>query len=59
MVKAVFAGSDYRSHDEIQAATAAWLRRRNAEARRDRQARQRARDARRSRRAAAHRLAAA
>lgn len=59
MVKAVFAGSDYRSHDEIQAATAAWLRRRNTEARRDRQARQRARDARRARRAAARRLAAA
>ncbi len=36
MVKAVFAGSDYRDHAEIQAATAAYLRRRNAEARRDR-----------------------
>ena len=59
MVKAVFAGSDYRSHDEIQAATAAWLRRRNAEARRDREARQRARDTRRARRARARRLAAA
>ena len=30
MVKAVFAGSDYRDHDEIQAAVAAYLRRRNA-----------------------------
>lgn len=59
MVKAVFAGSDYRSHQEIQAATAAWLRRRNAEARRDREARQRARDARRARRATARRFAAA
>ena len=38
MVKAVFAGSDYRDHDEIQAAAAAYLRRRNAEARRDREA---------------------
>jgi hypothetical protein len=34
MVKAVFAGSDYRSHDEIQVAAAPWLRRRNAEVRR-------------------------
>jgi hypothetical protein len=34
MVKAVFAGSDYRSRDEIRTATSASLRRRNAEARR-------------------------
>lgn len=59
MVKAVFAGSGYRSHDEIEAVTAAYLRRRNAEARRDRAARQRARDARRTRRRAARRAAAA
>ena len=59
MVKAVFAGSDYRSHDEIQAVTAAYLRRRNAEARRDRADRQRARDVRRARRRRARRLAAA
>jgi transposase len=60
MVKAVFAGSDYRSHDEIQAATRAWLRRRNHDARRDATARRAARQARRaSRWAAARRLAAA
>lgn len=56
MVKAVFAGSDYRSHEEIENVTAAYLRRRNAEARRDRAARGRARDARRR---ASRRLAAA
>jgi transposase len=55
MVKAVFAGSDYRSHDEIRAATSAWLRRRNHDARRDRVARRAARDARRARRSAARR----
>jgi transposase len=59
MVKAVFAGSDYRSHDEIQAASGAWLRRRNADARRDRERRVTERDRRRARRAAARRLAAA
>jgi transposase len=58
MVKAVFAGSDYRTHDEIRAATSAWLRRRNAEARRERDARRAARDRRRTRRAAARRRAA-
>jgi len=43
MVKAVFAGSDYADHGEIQAASAVWLRRRNAEARRDRDERRAAR----------------
>ena len=46
MVKAVFAGSDYRDHDEIQAAVSAYLRRRNAEARRDRDERRAAQQAR-------------
>ena len=32
MVKAVFSGSDYRDHPEIQAAVAAYLRRRNCPA---------------------------
>jgi transposase len=59
MVKAVFAGSDYRTHDAIRAASGAWLRRRNAEARRDRERRAAERDRRRARRAAARRLAAA
>ena len=59
MVKAVFAGSNYRNHDEIQAATAAWLRRRNRDARREQAQRRTARDARRARRAAARRVAAA
>jgi hypothetical protein len=59
MVGAVFAGSDYPSHAEIRIATAAYLRRRNAEARRDRGLRARARDARRVRRVAARRRAAA
>ena len=58
MVKAVFAGSDYRDHAEIRSATAAWLRRRNTEAHRDREARRAARDRRRARRAATHRVAA-
>ncbi len=58
MVNAVFAGSDYRDHEEIRTATSAWLRRRNAEARRDRDARRAARDRRRARRAAARRVAA-
>ncbi len=58
MVKAVFAGSDYRTHEEIRTASCAWLRRRNAEARRDRDARAAARDHRRARRAAARRRAA-
>ena len=35
MVKAVFAGSDYRDHAEIQAAVSAYLRSSNAEARRE------------------------
>jgi transposase len=59
MVKAVFAGSDYRDHAEIQAATAAYLRRRNAEARRDRVERRAAQQARRRRRQADRRLRAA
>ncbi len=59
MVGAVFAGSDYRSHAEIQAATAAWLRRRNAEARRDRETRQHAKELRRMRRTRARQRAAA
>ena len=58
MVKAVFAGSDYRTHEEIRTASSAWLRRRNAEARRDRDARAAARYHRRARRAAARRRAA-
>ena len=58
MVKAVFAGSDYRDHDEIQAAVAAYLRRRNAEARRDRDERRAAQQARRVRRRAQRRLRA-
>jgi hypothetical protein len=58
MIKAVFAGSDYRDHDEIRAATSAWLRRRNAEARRDWDARWAARDRRRARRAVNRRRAA-
>ncbi len=58
MVKAVFAGSDYRTHEEIRTAASAWLRRRNAEARRDRDARAGARNHRRARRAAARRRAA-
>ena len=32
MVKAVFAGSDYQDHEEIQAAVASYLGSRNAEA---------------------------
>lgn len=36
MVDAVFAGSDYRDHDEIQAVCAAYFRRRNTDARRHR-----------------------
>jgi len=59
MVKAVFAGSDYRDHAEIQAATAAYLRRRNAEARRDRVERRAAQQARRRKRQADRRLRAA
>jgi len=59
MVKAVFAGSDYRDHAEIQAATAAYLRRRNAEARRERVARRAAQQARRRKRLADRRLRAA
>ena len=47
MVKAVFAGSDYPDHDAIRAATAVYLRRRNQEARRDRDQRRQARQARR------------
>jgi len=59
MVKAVFAGSDYRDHAEIQAAVAAYLRRRNAEARRDRVQRRAAQQARRRKRLADRRLRAA
>lgn len=59
MVKAVFAGSDYRAHAEIQAAVAAYLRRRNAEARRDRVQRRAAQQARRRKRLADRRLRAA
>jgi len=59
MVKAVFAGSDYRDHAEIQAAVAAYLRRRNAEARRDRVERRAAQQARRRQRLADRRLRAA
>jgi transposase len=50
MVKAVFAGSDYRDHDEIQAAVGTYLRRRNAEARRDHDERRAAQQAGRLRR---------
>jgi transposase len=59
MVKALFAGSDYADHDAIEAASAAYLRRRNAEARRDREQRRAAQAARRMRRARQRRLAAA
>jgi transposase len=59
MVKAVFAGSDYRDHAEIQAAVAAYLRRRNAEARRDRVQRRAAQQARRRKRLIDRRLRAA
>jgi len=59
MVKAVFAGSDYRDHAEIQAAVAAYLRRRNAEARRDRVERRAAQQTRRRKRLADRRLRAA
>lgn len=56
MVKAVFAGSNYTSHEEIQFASSGWLRRRNAEARRDREARRAAQQDRRRRRERARRL---
>jgi transposase len=59
MVKAVFAGSDYRDHAQIQTAVAAYLRRRNAEARRDRVERRAAQQARRRKRLADRRLRAA
>ena len=59
MVKAVFAGSDYRDHAEIQTAVAAYLRRRNAEGRRDHDERRAAQQARRARRRAQQRLSAA
>ena len=59
MVKAIFAGSDYRDHAEIQTAAAAYLRRRNAEARRDRVERRATQQARRARRLAARRVRAA
>jgi transposase len=55
MVGAIFEGSDYASHDEIQAVTARYLRRRNADARRHREQRRTERDRRRRRRAAARR----
>jgi hypothetical protein len=58
VVKAVFAGSDYRDHDEIQAAVAAYLRRRNAESRRDRGERRAPQLARRARRRVHRRLGA-
>ena len=59
MVKAVFAGSDYRDHAEIQTAVAAYLRRRNAEGWRDRAQRRAAQQARRRKRLADRRLRAA
>jgi transposase len=59
MVKAVFAGSDYHGHEEIQARAGAYLRRRNAEARRDRDRRLAERLARRRRLATRRRLSAA
>ena len=56
MVKAVFAGSD-QDHEEIQSAVAAYLCRRNAEARRNRDQRRSAQHPRRlRRRRAAQRL---
>lgn len=51
----VMAGSDYRTHAEIQAATSAFLRRRNAEARRDFALRELQRKKRRDRRTRARR----
>ena len=59
MVRAVLRGSNYVDHDEIQDASSAWIRRRNAEARRDREARRAAQQARRQRRERARRLQAA
>lgn len=59
MVEAVFAGSDYPDHAAIQAAARAWMRRRNADARRERDARRAVREARRRSRAAGRRLVAA
>ncbi len=57
MVKAVFAGSDFLDHEEIQAAVSAYLRRRNVEARRNRDERRAAQQVRRlRRRRAAQRL---
>lgn len=50
MVQRVFAGSDYRTHDEIRRAVHAYLRRRNAEARRHFDARQAEKRRRRERR---------
>jgi hypothetical protein len=58
MVNAVFAGSDYQDHEEIQAAVAAYLRLRNAEARRNATERRVARQARRARRRVLRRLRA-
>jgi transposase len=55
MVGAVFDGSDYTSHDEIETVTARYLRRRNTDARRHRDQRRTERERRRNRRAAARR----
>jgi transposase len=59
MVGAVFAGSDYRDHDEVQAAVGRWLRRRNGDARRHFAERRAERERRRLRRARARRRMAA
>jgi hypothetical protein len=55
MVGAVFAGSDYRDHAEVQAAVDRWLRRRNADARRHAAERRAERQRRQLRRAATRR----
>ncbi len=55
MVGAIFEGSDYISHDEIETVTARYLRRRNTDARRHRDRRRAERQRRRTRRAAARR----
>ena len=55
MVKFGIAGSDYQSHDELQRAASAFLRRRNHEARRDFEHRQREKAKRRERRVARRR----
>jgi hypothetical protein len=55
MVGAIFAGSDYLSHDEIEAAAARNLRRRNTDAHRHHDQRRAQRQRRRTRRTAARR----